>query len=709
MDIVNVRKWSRNETFGGRKMLIKDDDIFKEASTIIKDLYGDSAVFREGQYEAIEATLINNRTLVVQKTGWGKSLVYFTCTKILRNRKQGVTIVVSPLLTLMENQIEAATKLGLKCDVLNSSVKDRRTDIINDLKQDRLDLLLVTPETLFKEDVMDAIRHIKIGLFVIDEAHCISDWGHDFRLDYSNLYKILGILPTIVPVLATTATANNRVVEDLKQQLGNDVYVSRGPLTRESLAIQVLKMKSKAERYGWILQNINRIPGSGIIYCLTQRDCDYLADFLNQNKISAMSYYSRNMADEQKNTEAEKLFKENKIKVLVATIKLGMGYDKGDISFVIHFQQPPNIVSYYQQIGRAGRNIEKAYAFLMCGQEDEKIIDHFNNTAFPSEKNCKEIIHALEMENGLTINGLSFMVNMKLGVIKKVLSFLINEGLIYKTGTEYYLTAHPFKYNKAHYDAVIATRKDENAMFKEFIHTNQCYSQFIVQALDDDEAKECHICSNCRGEEIIPSKVDNEYIEKAQEYINHLIIKIVPRKKWPKTEYTNQTNIPHINEVGICLSKYGDIGYGDLVKKGKYSMSGVFSDQLVGKSRDVLMPIIEKEKIMYMTCIPSLRSQIVEEFTKRLAISCGVKFIETLIKKQSPQQKEMQNSSYQCENALSSFTVDENVELPDKIILVDDIIDSGWTMSVCGYRLMEKGCEKVFPFALADSSQKGVE
>ena len=355
-------------------MEIHNESIHQQAMTVLRSLYGEGAKFRSGQYEAIEATMLHRRTLVVQRTGWGKSLVYFTCTKLLRNQGRGLTIVVSPLLTLMENQIEAAGHLGLRCDALNSTTADRRPEILDRMAAGTLDLVLVTPETLFREDIQACLPKISIGLFVIDEAHCISDWGHDFRLDYSRLRDVILRLPQNVPILATTATANNRVVNDLAAQLGGNVHISRGPLTRESLSIQVLDLPGKAERYAWLLANLERLPGSGIIYCLTQRDCDVLARFLQNNGISALSYYSRSPAEEHKNQEAEEAFRNNQIKALVATIKLGMGYDKGDIAFVIHFQTPQNIVSYYQQIGRAGRSIPHAYVFLMNGRGDHQLL-----------------------------------------------------------------------------------------------------------------------------------------------------------------------------------------------------------------------------------------------------------------------------------------------------------------------------------------------
>ena len=687
--------------------MYRNTAIHKQATEIIKELYGKDASFREGQYEAIEATMTQKRTLVVQRTGWGKSLVYFVCTKLMREQRRGVTMVISPLLVLMQNQIEAAEKMGLKCDVLNSAVKDRRDDILSSLENNDLDLILVTPETLFAEDVQKRLRNIRIGLFVIDEAHCISDWGHDFRLEYGNLRKIIQQLPANVPILATTATANDRVIADLQNQLGDKVYVSRGPLTRDSLYIQVLNKPDKIERYAWILENVPKLEGSGIIYCLTQRDCDYLAEFLKKNKISAAAYYSRDGEDGEKlNHEIEEKFRTNRLKVIVATIKLGMGYDKGDIAFVIHYQMPSNIVSYYQQIGRAGRNINKAYIFLMYGKEDEEILNYFINTAFPTEQETKRLIDYIGDHDGIKIGQIVSAMNIRKSRIDKALAFLINDGFIRKDKGTYYITPKKFVYDRDHYDTITTIRKSEMEQMKHLAQTKECYSKYIVSCLDDKTAKECGHCSNCLGKEIIPSAVSEKYIHIAEEYINKLIIPIEPRKRWASSSVTRATKIEYINQSGFCISKYGDAGYGELVKQGKYSKEKRFSDELVGKSAEMLMPLIQENKIHHICCVPSLRSDLVKDFTIRLASSLKLEFVDALEKTEAKQQKEMENSAHQCANAYTSFWVKDGVRIPKNILLVDDVVDSRWTFTVCGYRLMESGAEKVYPFALADSSNR---
>ncbi len=688
-------------------MEIKNNTVFREANALLKRTYGPGASFREGQYEAIEATMTKRRTLVVQKTGWGKSLIYFISTRMNRAHGRGTTLVISPLLVLMENQMDFARNMGLCCAALNSNVKKgsgERNNIMQWLREDRIDMLFITPETLMSEEFQRILPAVRIGLLVIDEAHCISDWGHDFRKDYGELGRVISGLPSNVPVLATTATANDRVIRDLEQQLGSNVYVSRGPLTRESLHIQVLRMENKAERYAWLLDNVPRLPGTGIIYCLTKRDCDHLSAFLNQNGISCRPYYSDDKRDTE-NAEAIDDFYHNRIKVIIATIKLGMGYDKGDISFVIHFQSPANIVTWYQQIGRAGRNLKDAYVYLMSGKEDETIINHFIDKAFPSKEEALAIIHAIEKGNGVTLTEIMNSVNMRKNRIEYVLYFLEHERFIrkeYVGKKRYYITPVKYTYNEPHYNGIMTLRRGELKQIHELINTKECLSLYAVRALDDHTACRCGKCSNCTGRDIFPGLTTSETARnKASEFINATRIEIEPRKKWPDGKYMS-----YILKPGICLSKYGDPGYGEMVKKGKYPAYGSekrFCDQLVEKSAEVLAKLIREQGIKYITFVPSLRSNIVKDFTIRLAGRTGLKYLDLLEKSDAQPQKNMDNSAFQCKNAMDSFRA-KAVAMPEKVILADDMVDSRWTLAICGYKMMEKGCKEVYPFALADSS-----
>ena len=688
-------------------MTINYQSIYAEAKALLNQIYGPDSTFRDGQYEAIEATMTKRHTLVVQKTGLGKSLIYFISTKLNRNHGRGTTLVISPLLVLMDNQMDFARQMGLQCAALNSTVKkdsEERKQIIQQFTSNQLDMLFITPETLLSDEVQRIFPGVRIGLFVIDEAHCISDWGHDFRLEYGQLGRIIRGLPSNVPVLATTATANDRVVRDLENQLGNHVFVSRGPLTRESLHIQVLRLEDKVDRYGWLLENLPKLPGTGIIYCITRRDCELLSGFLSQHGIRTLPYYAGD--HDEANEQAIRAFQENRIKAIVATTKLGMGYDKGDIAFVVHYQSPANIVAWYQQIGRAGRNLKDAYVFLMNGREDDEINNYFINTAFPSFRESSEIMAVIENSNGITMAQLEAQVNFRHTRISNAVSFLENERFIRKEYDSrrycYYPTTARYVYNESHYQEIMAIRRRELALMHELMQTHECLSRFAVQALDDHTAGNCGKCANCLGHDILPNlTLSLRARDQASAFVNALFLEIEPRKKWPDGRRIQPVLMP-----GICLSKYDDPGYGRLVKQGKYPQFGKptrFDNQLVEKSVSVLTPLVREHQITHIAFVPSLRSNLVKDFAMQLAAQMHLEFADLLEKTDAPQQKEMENSAFQCSNARNSFQVKET-PMPEKVILVDDVVDSRWTLTVCGCKLMEHGCLEVYPFALADSS-----
>lgn len=564
-----------------------------------------------------------------------------------------------------------------------------------------LDLVFVTPESLFSKDVYDRLFRISVGLFVIDEAHCISDWGHDFRLDYSRLKEVIRRFPSNVPVLATTATANDRVTADLQAQLGERVFVSRGPLARDSLYLQVLPLESRAQRYAWILENLDRLPGSGIIYCLTQRDCDLLAGFLQSRGVSAAAYHSG--IDSETNRETEEGFRTGRIKAVVATIKLGMGYDKDDIAFVIHFQMPSNIIAYYQQIGRAGRKIPRAYVFLMTGSEDEEIIEYFIETAFPTQQETDQIMSHIRESEGASVPQLETALNIRRARIEKALMFLCSDGYLYREGSRYYASPKPYVYQGEHYREIQAIRRQEMEQMRELAHTRECLSKYIIRCLDDPWARDCGHCANCTGKNLLPVQPSPGALETALSYLDELLLPILPRKKWPPTvEEMGTSIITFVNQPGLCLSKYGDPGWGQMVKEGKSERR--FSEALVEKSAQVLEGLLREQGIRHITCVPSLRTDLVADFSQRLAARLGLSFVPLLRKSGTLQQKRMENNAYQCRNALQSFSLAENVEVPPRVLLVDDIVDSKWTLTVCGFRLMEGGCQAVYPFVLADSS-----
>jgi ATP-dependent DNA helicase RecQ len=430
-------------------------------SELIK-AYGPSAEFREGQEDAIVAILTKKRALVVQKTGWGKSLIYFLSTKILRGQGAGLTIVISPLLALMNNQIDSAERFGLKAATINSGNIDEWEDVKVKIMSDNIDILFISPERLanesFNREILPQINS-SIGLLVIDEAHCISDWGHDFRPDYRRIINVIRFLPSNVPLLATTATANDRVVEDVAKLIGEDVLIQRGSLVRESIIIQMISLRTKEERLAWLVKNIPDMDGTGLVYCLTINDCNMVSEWLKECGFSAYAYHSKIDIDTRR--ELESMFINNQMEVLVATTAFGMGVDKPDIRFVIHFQKPANIVSYYQQIGRAGRAIESAYAVMLVGQEDDEINKYFIDSAFPTYKEMDEVVRVIESYDHLALFQIMDKMNIQKSRLEKCLKILLINGDIYKEGNNYYKSAKVWNPDMSHAEAITSMRYAE--------------------------------------------------------------------------------------------------------------------------------------------------------------------------------------------------------------------------------------------------------
>lgn len=676
----------------------------------LRKYYGPEAEFRDGQEDAIRGILQGRRALVVQKTGWGKSLVYFLATKIMRKGSKGITLIISPLLALMNNQIDSAQKLQLKVRTINSSNSDEWDGVIEELRNDQVDALIISPERLANNDfkrILSEKLATQVQLFVVDEAHCISDWGHDFRPDYRRIIDIIKMLPSNVPVLATTATANNRVINDIKTQLGNDLLISRGSLMRESLAIQVVKLNTREERLAWILNSLKNLSGTGIIYCLTTNDCRLVSKWLNDNGVLCESFYADIDEKEQKDkTTIIQSFMENKIKVLVATVAFGMGFDKPDISFVIHFQKPGNIVAYYQQIGRAGRAIDKAYAILLCGEEDDEINNYFIESAFPTEDLMGDVIRTVVNHPGLKISEFERYINMKYAKIKSCIKYLLVNGDIYEEKRCYYKTPKPWKPDLSKSREVTEIRKNELQQMNDFAQMGSCYMEFIARVLDDPQAKECGQCSNCLKQRLLPIDVPQHLILQAQRFIKEDFNIIEPRKRWPggiRVDEKTIINKDYLCETGRVLSNYGDAGWGRAIIDGKYK-KGYFDEQLVEASYSLLKEYVEENQISWVTNVPSIRRpNLVKDFAQRLAQRLGRPYYESIEKIMDAHcQKELNTSYLQYRNAEQSFKVIRT--FGGNVLLVDDMVDSRWTFTVCGYKLRERGCGKVFPFALANSA-----
>ena len=510
-----------------------------EAQTLLQSaLANPAAEFRDGQWESIDA-LVNHqqKLLVVQRTGWGKSSVYFISTKIFRDRGMGPTIIVSPLLALMRNQIESAQRLGIVAETMNSTNQNDWQAVTQRILNNQIDCLLISPERLandsFIETVLQPIAN-RIALMVIDEAHCISDWGHDFRPDYRRIVNILRQLPANTPVLGTTATANNRVVADIQTQLGN-IQIHRGPLTRESLALQTIVLSDQVSRLAWLAQVIPTLSGTGIVYTLTVRDAEQVAEWLVANGIDAKAYHGSVEADGFENSNAyrqhlEDMLLNNQLKVLVATTALGMGYDKPDLSFVIHYQAPGSIVAYYQQVGRAGRGIAHAVGVLMSGVEDQDIHEFFRESAFPSEAHVNEILWVLEQSDGLSIRSIEEQTNLRHGQIEKVLKLLSveNPAPVIKNGSRWVRTPVRYQMDHARIAHLTGQRVQEWQEVQAYLDDAGCKMTFLRRALDDHDPTPCGKCSSCLGRPVINTPIDPALAHRAGTFLKHAEMVISP-------------------------------------------------------------------------------------------------------------------------------------------------------------------------------------
>jgi ATP-dependent DNA helicase RecQ len=669
------------------------------------------AEFRENQLECIEAAVEGKRLLIVQRTGWGKSIVYFLATRILRDRGAGPTLIVSPLLSLMRNQIEAAERLGLRSATINSDNPNDWSTIEGALRRDEIDVLLISPERLandhFRQNVLIPLGGT-ISLFVVDEAHCISDWGHDFRPDYRRISQLTAQLPSSVSLLATTATANDRVVKDVAEQLG-DITVIRGPLVRASLELQNVFLSDQASRYAWLAAILPQLPGSGIVYTLTVRDADRLAEWLQSRGIAAEAYHAKS----PDRAAIESRLLQNEVKVLVATVALGMGFDKPDLRFVIHFQRPGSVVHYYQQVGRAGRAVDQALGILLSGREDDDIVDYFIRQAFPSQAHMKDVLSALETApDGLTLAQLEGRLNLSNGRLVQALKLLTSEtpAPVAKYGPTYHRTVVPYEYDQQRVDALTEIRRAEQRRMQEYMAYEGCLMEFLSGELDDPHAAPCGRCANCRGELLVPENVDPGLVNQAIAFLRRTRFTIKPRKLWPPEglpEYGFKGKIAALEcEPGRALAAYGDAGWGELVKRGKY-VDGRFDDALVDACVDLVGDWSPNPAPRWVTSVPSTRRpQLVPDFAQRLAARLELPYRQAIVKvADNAEQKTLENSAMQTHNLDGVFVVDEAELLEEPVLLIDDLVDSGWTLTVAGALLRQAGCPAVFPLVLADSSR----
>ena len=680
-----------------------------EALDRLRALTGDPAAeFRRDQLEAIRDVVVDrSRVLCVQRTGWGKSAVYFVATALLRDAGAGPTLIVSPLLALMRNQIAAAERLGLRAHTINSTNRDEWDGVRAMLADGTVDLLLISPERLNNPRFRDGMLPLfaaSVGLLVIDEAHCISDWGHDFRPDYRRVKDMLDALAPEVAVLGTTATANDRVVGDVLEQLaGADdepLRAYRGPLARTSLRLETLDLPRPAERLAWLVERLPRLPGSGIVYTLTKRDAEQVAAFLTANGIPALAY-SGEQDTEQRILTEERLLR-NEIKAVVATSALGMGYDKADLTFVVHFQAPGSVVSYYQQVGRAGRGVDHADVILLRGGEDRKIQDFFIEQAFPARERVRAVLDELAAagDEGRTTRELMGVVNLGMSRIESMLKILDVEGAVTRAGNRWQVVADSeWSYDSKRYEQVTALRRSEQEAMAAYGADGRCLMRVLQEELDDPDPEDCGRCSVCTAPRF-GEPPDAGLVELAQRHLRARPLELEARKMAPDAVTGAMRKIPEDARVdpGWALARVGDGGWWPAIERGL--RAGRFDDEIAVALADVLRGA--GTPVAWITTVPSARlGGVLLDLADRVAADLGVGHLDLVARSgDRPPQRDMANAFQQAANVRGAFVVTATPP-PGVGVLLDDRRLSGWTIAMVGGQLRKAGAQAVVPLTLA--------
>ncbi|WP_267420044.1 MULTISPECIES: RecQ family ATP-dependent DNA helicase [unclassified Curtobacterium] len=679
------------------------------------------AVFHPGQLEAISALVEHRqRALVVQRTGWGKSAVYFLATLLLRRRGGGPTVLVSPLLALMRDQVAAAARAGVRAVSINSANAHEWSDTQAKLARDEVDVLLVSPERLnnpkFRDEQMPALI-ARMGMLVVDEAHCISDWGHDFRPDYRRLAELIRSLPHGVPVLATTATANERVVEDVAEQLtagpADPVFTIRGSLARASLRLGVLTLPDARARLGWLLAHLGDLPGSGIIYTLTVSAAEDIARLLRESGHAVRAYTGRTDTDEREQLEQQ--LKNNELKALVATSALGMGFDKPDLGFVVHVGAPSSPVAYYQQIGRAGRATDNADVILLPGREDREIWQYFASASMPTQSRATAVLDALSTDSAMSTVALEGLVDIKRSTLELLLKVLDVDGAVRRVTGGWVSTGQPWEYDEVRYARVAAARAAEASSMLDYESTDACRMQLLQQDLDDPSAEPCGRCDNCAGI-WYPADVPGAAAEGASSALDQVGVEIAPRAQWPSgmaaldVPVRGKLGPGEVVAPGRAVARLTDLGWGGPLRA--LFATGV-PDAPV--SRELLDGCIralrdwpwETRPTGVVAMSSRSRPQLVASLASALSSIGKLEFLGTLDRDGGvPRGDGATNSAYRLSGVWDTFTVGPELGAAlqshqGPVLLVDDIVDSRWTMTVAGRELRHAGASAVLPFALA--------
>ena len=679
------------------------------ADTLLHRLAGPAATWRPDQWRAVEALVEHRRrVLLIQRTGFGKSAVYFAATGLLRAQGAGPTVIVSPLLALMRNQIDAARSAGINAVTINSSNPHDWDDTTAAVAADEVDVLLVSPERLNNPDFRDNVLPKLVaacGMLVVDEAHCISDWGHDFRPDYRRLRAFLSQLDDTVPVLATTATANARVSADIAEQLDKPdrpSLVLRGNLDRESLHLSVVNLDHGRQRLAWLDQHLNGLPGSGIVYALTVAGAEQIAEHLTDRGHNVAAYTGKTEPTERAQLEDDLL--SNRLKALVATSALGMGFDKPDLGFVAHVGAPSSPIAYYQQIGRAGRAVHRAHVVLLPAEEDTAIWRYFSSLSFPGQEPVQQALTALNRAAApLSTAALETHVDLSRNRLEMMLKVLDVDGAVTRVKGGWEATGAPWHYDADRYTRVDRARQHEQDRMREYATTRTCRLRYLRDQLDDPDAADCGRCDNCTGTPT-DATVSPEAVSAAHSAVDRPGLSCPPRRMWPTglknlgIDLAGKIATDVRTDTGRVIARLSDIGWGPRLRELVDGPDQPVPDDVFHAVVAVLAAWDWKRPNAVVATGSTTRPVLVETLAQRIADTGRMTYLGSLHRTTEPGPAGV-NSAMRLRNVWDAFTVPFTPS--GTVLLVDDTRDTGWTATVAGALLREAGAEAVYPFALA--------
>ncbi len=686
------------------------------AQEVIRALAGPDALVRDDQLAAVEALVVERRRcLVVQATGWGKSAVYWIAARILRDSGAGPVLVVSPLLALMRDQVDAAARAGLRAVTLNSANVDDWSSTESAVLAGEVDVLLVSPERLSNPRfVASVLRPLlpTIGLLVIDEAHCISSWGHDFRPDYQRIARLLLERPEL-PVLATTATANARVTADVAAQLGPTTLVQRGRLARDSLLLAVVPGLDALERYAWVDDALATLPGSGIVYVLTVAEAERLAGFLGAQGHDVAAYTGQ--LDSEQRAQVEERLRHNDIKAVIATSALGMGYDKPDLAFCLHIGSPASPVDYYQQVGRAGRALDSAVVALAPAETDERLWDYFATASIPDPDSAARVLAALgDAGAAMTVPALEASTGVRRGRLELLVKVLAVDGAVERTTQGWQATGESWTYDHERYAALRAARREEADLMRSYASGAGCLEAFLRRALDDDVAPDyrCGRCSVCTGAlpSGLPRLPSEAGVVAARNHLRGLDTVIEPRKLWASGMQSRNGRISTdlAVEAGRALAFADDPAWPEVVR---LTADGAGDTEAPPWVLDACVAVLARwrgswiERPQVIVPMPSRSSQrLVASLSQHLAEVGRLEILDALAVVGPRPSADVAPSARarQVEAALATTReLGSTSALQGRsVLLIDDFLRTGWTMTIAGALLREAGASTVHPLVL---------